>query len=219
MYAIRPGLIFLEDIRLSESKANAQQRSINLAISSRGIAALHAVLGPAATDRFLETVIPMRARMIHREDGKLDSQTYDRHGQVRCRPAPSGIAEARANYRLGNTSGHERPSHFDCGSIAASMLLLIILARPRQYLTCFPAQCINSIDRALLNESILDETLANPHVRAFFKHKITAIDFENRSMGVHDVDGRKDIRVAFDLCIGADGSYSVVRRQMMRAVR
>lgn len=69
------------DIRLPSSKLAAQQRSINLAISSRGIAALQAI-DPAATNRFLETVIPMHGRMIHDVNGNLDSQAYDREGQV-----------------------------------------------------------------------------------------------------------------------------------------
>lgn len=59
------------------------QRSINLAMSHRGIAALESV-EPAAAQRFLNDAIPMRGRMIHKLSGKLDSQPYDRDGQV-CR--------------------------------------------------------------------------------------------------------------------------------------
>jgi kynurenine 3-monooxygenase len=70
------------DLRLASSRQNAGARSINLAISHRGIAALQAI-DPDATEHFLDAVIPMRARMIHRSDGTLDSQAYDRHGQVR----------------------------------------------------------------------------------------------------------------------------------------
>lgn len=69
------------DVRLPSSKAAAQQRSINLAISSRGITALQAV-DPAATARFLQTVIPMRGRMIHDIHGNQHSQQYDKNGQV-----------------------------------------------------------------------------------------------------------------------------------------
>ncbi|KAI0040485.1 FAD/NAD(P)-binding domain-containing protein [Auriscalpium vulgare] len=147
------------DMRLPASKAAAQQRSINLAISSRGIAALQAV-DPAATARFMETVIPMRGRMIHDLHGHLDSQLYDRDGQ-----------------------------------------------------------CINSIDRALLNEGLLAEALAVPNVRVFFKHKMLSVDFDQRIMTMHDVGADTDVPIQFDLCVGADGSYSVVRRQLMRAVR
>jgi len=69
------------DLRLPSSRAAAQQRSINLAISSRGIAALRAI-DPAATARFLQTVIPMRGRMIHDILGNQHSQQYDKDGQV-----------------------------------------------------------------------------------------------------------------------------------------
>lgn len=68
-------------MRLPSSREAAQQRSINLAISSRGIAAMRAI-DPAAASRFLDSVIPMCGRMIHGSDGNLDSQPYDRDGQV-----------------------------------------------------------------------------------------------------------------------------------------
>ncbi|KII88613.1 hypothetical protein PLICRDRAFT_54441 [Plicaturopsis crispa FD-325 SS-3] len=147
------------DMRLPSSKAAAQQRSINLAISSRGIAALQAI-DPAATDRFLQTVIPMRGRMIHDTKGNLDSQLYDRDGQ-----------------------------------------------------------CINSIDRALLNEGLLEEASSLPNIHIFFNHKIQSVDFDGRQMVVRDLTTQKDVQVPFGFCIGADGSYSVIRRQMMRVVR
>lgn len=69
-------------MRLPSYKAAAQQRSINLAISSRGIAALQAI-EPGAGDRFLAAAIPMHARMVHDPKGKLSSLPYDRNGQVR----------------------------------------------------------------------------------------------------------------------------------------
>ncbi|EPQ58754.1 hypothetical protein GLOTRDRAFT_104124 [Gloeophyllum trabeum ATCC 11539] len=147
------------DLRLPSSKAATQQRSINLAISSRGISAIQAI-DPAASDRFLQTVIPMRGRMIHDTRGKTYSQLYDRYGQ-----------------------------------------------------------CINSIDRALLNEGLLDEVSAVPNIRIFFKHKVIAVDFEEGAMTVQDIDSGINHQVQFDFCIGADGSYSVVRRQLMRVVR
>ncbi|KAG1768355.1 FAD/NAD(P)-binding domain-containing protein [Suillus occidentalis] len=153
IYEARP------DLRLSSSKAAAQQRSINLAISSRGIAALRAVDAYAA-ERFLQTVIPMRGRMIHDRDGNLQSQPYDRDGQ-----------------------------------------------------------CINSIDRALLNVELLEEASALPNIRLTFKHKVLSADFDQRVLFLRDGDSGADIRANFDLCIGADGSYSIIRRQLMRVVR
>lgn len=73
------------DPRLPSSKAAAQQRSINLAISARGIAALEAV-DPRLATQFLNEAIPMRGRMIHTPAGKLDSQQYDMDGQVLSPP-------------------------------------------------------------------------------------------------------------------------------------
>ncbi|KAG2158353.1 FAD/NAD(P)-binding domain-containing protein [Suillus bovinus] len=153
IYEARP------DLRLSSSKAAAQQRSINLAISSRGIAALQAVDASAA-GRFLQTVIPMRGRMIHDIHGNLQSQPYDRDGQ-----------------------------------------------------------CINSIDRGLLNIELLEEASALPNIRLNFKYKVLSADFDQGVLFLQDDNSGTDVRANFDLCIGADGSYSIIRRQLMRVVR
>ena len=80
-------------------------------------------------------------------------------------------------------------------------------------------QCINSIDRALFNEALLDETTASNNIRVFFNCKIIAADFDIKTMTVQDTVSKKDFSVDFDLCIGADGSYSTILRQMMRALR
>ncbi|KAG7092342.1 hypothetical protein E1B28_008703 [Marasmius oreades] len=163
MLAKRGWQVFLyegrEDLRQPSTKAAAQQRSINLAISHRGIAAIHAV-SPEAAERFMQTVIPMKGRMIHHLDGRLDSQLYDRDGQ-----------------------------------------------------------CINSIDRALLNEGLLDEVSRSPNVRMFFRHKIRFIDFNRKVLTAEDLGHGQEHTVDFDFCVGADGSYSTVRRQMMKVVR
>ena len=81
------------------------------------------------------------------------------------------------------------------------------------------SQCINSIGRAYLNEDLLSEALANPAIRVFFQHKVVAVDFDGRHMAVRDVAGARDVDVPFHFCVGADGSYSIVRRQLMRVVR
>ncbi|KAG6890456.1 hypothetical protein C0992_001503 [Termitomyces sp. T32_za158] len=147
------------DIRLPSSKAANQQRSINLAMSHRGIAALEAV-DPGLTQHFMDTVIPMRGRMIHSTKGDLESQLYDKDGQ-----------------------------------------------------------CINSIDRALLNEVLLEEATATGNISIFFKHKVMAADFNDKRITIRNSDSGEQFTVDFDFCIGADGSYSIIRRQMMRVVR
>jgi hypothetical protein len=70
-------------MRTPGARAASQQRSINLALSSRGITALQAVLGQTAAAEVLQDAIPMSGRMIHHTNGRLQSQAYDRHGQVR----------------------------------------------------------------------------------------------------------------------------------------
>ncbi|KAG5646675.1 hypothetical protein DXG03_002665 [Asterophora parasitica] len=166
------------DLRLPSSKAEAQQRSINLAISHRGIAAIESV-DPAVTQRFMQTVIPMRGRMIHSLKGGLDSQLYDRDGQASSYSPPCSTRPPDALVR----------------------------------------QCINSIDRALLNEELLEEASASGNIRIFFKHKVIAADFDQKVITMRNMDTKEDFSVDFDFCIGADGSYSVIRRQMMRVVR
>ncbi|KAG8900621.1 kynurenine 3-monooxygenase, mitochondrial precursor [Tulasnella sp. 408] len=156
------------DIRLESSRLNVTQRSINLAISSRGIAALYAV-DPAMATRFLESAIPMRGRMIHDEAGNQESQLYDPQG-----------GQART--------------------------LL----------------CINSLERGILNEELLDQAAAHPSITVYFQHKLTTVDFDKRvaSFSSTTPEGKiQAVEATFDFCIGADGSYSNVRRQMMRVVR
>ncbi|KAI0950545.1 hypothetical protein AcV7_010451 [Taiwanofungus camphoratus] len=147
------------DMRLPSSQAAAQQRSINLAMSARGIAAIEAI-EPSAADRFLKAVIPMHGRMIHDVKGNQESQLYDKDGQ-----------------------------------------------------------CINSIGRAFMNEDLLTEALAITNIRVFFKYKVLSIDFNTRVMTVRNMDTEQNAQVSFDFCVGSDGSYSVVRRQLMRVVR
>jgi 2-polyprenyl-6-methoxyphenol hydroxylase-like FAD-dependent oxidoreductase len=38
-------------------------------------------------------------------------------------------------------------------------------------------------------------------------------------MVVRNTNENKEVKVQFDFCVGADGSYSVVRRQLMRVIR
>ena len=82
-----------------------------------------------------------------------------------------------------------------------------------------PGQTINSISRSVLNEKLVEEALLAPNIRFFFEHKPQMVDFHHRVMNVHDVLAGTTKQVEFDLCIGADGSHSFVRRQIMRVTR
>jgi len=60
-------------------------KSINLALSERGITSMKQSNRPALVGKVLNTAIPMHGRMIHgRDHGKLweAAQAYDVHGRV-----------------------------------------------------------------------------------------------------------------------------------------
>lgn len=63
------------DIRLPENKVHAGGRSINLALSERGVVALRES-GLGLDEVIFKDGVPMRGRMIHLEDGTLESQPY-----------------------------------------------------------------------------------------------------------------------------------------------
>nr|XP_019014790.1 kynurenine 3-monooxygenase [Kwoniella pini CBS 10737]OCF53571.1 kynurenine 3-monooxygenase [Kwoniella pini CBS 10737] len=56
--------------------APSNLRSINLAISARGLEALRSV-DPSLAEQFQNEAIPMKGRMIHHVNGKQESQIYD----------------------------------------------------------------------------------------------------------------------------------------------
>lgn len=76
------------------------------------------------------------------------------------------------------------------------------------------------MDRALLNERLLDEVSEHELISVHFSHKLTTADFEKRTLTFDSTSNGnlQHVETVFDLCIGADGSYSNVRRQMMRVV-
>lgn len=62
-------------------------KSINLALSERGVNAMKHAYRDGLLDSILQEIIPMHGRMIHgrRKTGELyeESQAYDAHGRVR----------------------------------------------------------------------------------------------------------------------------------------
>ena len=94
-------------------------RSINLALSARGIAALEAA---GVGYGIFETLIPMHGRMIH-TNGKLSSQPYGVYGEY-----------------------------------------------------------INSVDRKLMNEHLLNSVEHLPNVSIFFEYECIAVDFDKKAI-------------------------------------
>lgn len=68
-------------MRLLSSKKALAQRSVNLALSSRGLAALYSI-DPLLMENILENAIPMKGRLLHLASGRTESQPYDPSGQV-----------------------------------------------------------------------------------------------------------------------------------------
>ncbi|SCW00106.1 LAFE_0B09582g1_1 [Lachancea fermentati] len=156
---------YRHDPRLA-STSDRNLRSINLAISARGITALQFV-DRAMSERVLREIIPMRGRMIH------------------------------------DTLGHQEPQNYGLFG-----------------------ECINSIDRAVLNNSLLDELEAYPNIKLQFGHKLARIafgarhqtcEFTTTSAAGPQSDARA--RFDFDFVVGCDGAYSTTRSQMQRVIR
>lgn len=72
--------------------AGGRSRSINLAISTRGLHALHAA---GLEKKILEIAVPMRGRMIHKAAGPLSFQPYGTNGE-----AINSISRAALNTAL-----------------------------------------------------------------------------------------------------------------------
>ncbi|AAS54215.1 AGL276Wp [Eremothecium gossypii ATCC 10895] len=132
-------------------------RSINLAISARGIEGLKAVDDELAA-RVLRDMLPMHGRMIHNLAGKQEPQEYGLFGES-----------------------------------------------------------VNSIDRGVLNNALLDEVSAQEHIQAQFGHKLVKANFNHGATQqlLFAVEG-KTVQLEFDFVVGCDGAYSTTRQQMQR---
>ncbi|KAJ7508586.1 FAD/NAD-binding domain-containing protein [Mycena galericulata] len=146
-------------LQTNGAKEETRQRSINLTLSSRGIAAIQAV-DSRIVDRLLQNTVPLRGRMVHYHNGDTTSQQYDMDGQ-----------------------------------------------------------CLYSIERGRLNVILLEEAGLVKNVDIHFLHRVQSVDFDNNNLDVHDTASGRDFNVKFDLCIGADGSHSVIRRYLMQATQ
>ena len=155
-------LLFEQRADLRNANVNGRGRSINLALSDRGIAALKSVMGPEKFESIIrKSIVPMYGRMLHRADGKLEMVPYSHH----------------------------------------------------QW------QCINSIDRLMLNRILLDEA-EEAGVKLHFQHSLKEAHLDSDTVIFsNQLDDGEDLTVKYDLCIGADGAYSSMRRELMKRNR
>jgi kynurenine 3-monooxygenase len=87
LYELRPGsplsrTLLRLDPRIPSNKAALPNKSINLALSDRGIAAIEEFSEELAREMLART-IPMRGRCLHDRSGKQVTQFYDVYGRVR----------------------------------------------------------------------------------------------------------------------------------------
>ncbi|KAJ7361188.1 hypothetical protein DFH08DRAFT_843372 [Mycena albidolilacea] len=138
---------------------NPRQRSINLTLSARGIAAVQAI-DSALVERLLHNAVPLRGRMVHHLEGNTTRQQYDRGGH-----------------------------------------------------------CLYSIERGLLNLILLKAAAVVKNIDIQFRHKVQSVDFNKNTLHLCNLVSGQELDDHFDLCIGADGSHSVIRHHLMLATQ
>lgn len=147
------------DFRLTgDGQAN---RSINLALSVRGIKAL-AGAGGSVVEEVLAAALPMGARMVHAEDGGA-------------------------------------PIRLPYGDFG---------------------ETIRSVGRSGLNEILLRAAEAlHPAVKIYFDKELVSMDATAGVLKFRDRQGGRAIRAEADFILGCDGTYSAVRRELLRYER
>jgi kynurenine 3-monooxygenase len=134
-------------------------RSINLAVSTRGI---HALQEAGVWQRLQKIIIPMRGRMMHSVTGEL---TFQRYGKD-------------------------------------------------------DTEVINSVSRAELNIALLNAA-ESAGVTICFNQRCTGYDMHGGTVRLHMHDEETDSQsvVEAELAIGADGSASAIRQDMVKSTR
>ncbi|KAJ9088615.1 kynurenine 3-monooxygenase, mitochondrial precursor [Entomophthora muscae] len=146
------------DIRKKENFAKLEKRSINLALSQRGISALSRT-GLGLDKLILSKVIPMKGRMIHDLGGNQVSQAYG-----------------------------------------------------------LPHQHINSVDRGMLNEELVNTAASLPNVTVIFEQELKQCDLDSGTLTFSSPEGQEH-HYKVDLVFGADGVHSRVRGEIMKKTR
>ncbi len=132
-------------------------RSINLALSARGIYALEEI---GLAEKILRLAIPMKGRMMHALNGELSFHTYGKNEN----------------------------------------------------------EVINSISRAELNKTLMDEAERNS-VEIHFTQPCTGMNFDTGELFLRDEIAGTDLALAVKTVIGTDGSASALRHDMMKIGR
>jgi len=164
-------------------------RSINLALSERGLASLRKV---GLADQVLSDGMPMVGRMIHSRDGSLHPLNYGLHGEYivsvdrrKLNEALLSAAEAMPNVRI----------HFD-----HQLETMDFKAKSARFRRCAPATDAGKGSPAEAPDAGARSPLRWP--RAHYRS-----------------DTKEVVEHQSDLYLGTDGAFSAVRKNLMKNVR
>jgi len=77
-----------------------------------------------------------------------------------------------------------------------------------------PKKCINSIERAALNTTVIEAAQRYPSVRVHFNHRCTDVDLTEAVCYLETEGGQ--VTAKGDAVIGVDGAFSAVRQSMQK---
>ena len=154
-------------------------RSINLALSVRGITALKGT--GVDLSQIMGSMIPMKGRMIHSLTGAQTSQNYGVHGEVKL---PSFQFPFIFPF----------PFKFILSTLYLSLSLFYsFVTKPPTTISFFSFsfgrdsilqnsfhQCINSIDRKKLNEALVTAGEQFPNLHYHFEYSLISCDLDTK---------------------------------------
>lgn len=193
------------------TKPADRARSINLALSSRGIEGLRGA-HPTLVDRILSQSVPLKGRMLH-VDHKGPAPTHPRKIErknsivvstaVAPTPPPSPLPSFK---QLDDDIPHLELPPSNTALISQEYGLY--------------GECINSVDRSKLLASLIKEAKSRNNIKIVFGHRLKRCDFDAKKTTFEAVHtGQETLEEDVDLVLGADGSHSAVRGQLNRKVR
>jgi 2-polyprenyl-6-methoxyphenol hydroxylase-like FAD-dependent oxidoreductase len=100
------------------------------------------------------------------------------------------------------------------------MFILLLRRQDSQLYDPIHHSCLNSISRPILSSTFLERASSHPHISVLFERKVGKVDWRSRTIyhaattgGGWVEEGKEQ---GWDLLVGGDGSWSVVRKEMMR---